>query len=87
MLPFLFRIREKYRQQFRVGGAEVEGGHLGGGVPAERLVLKRGGFGAGRGLTVDERQVDRAVGIGVGDSRANARVDDLKGDLLATFAR
>ena len=50
-------------------------------------MLERGGLGAGRGLAVDERQVDRAVGIGVGDRRADVRVDDLKGDLLATFAR
>ena len=49
-------------------------------------MLERGGFRAGRGLTVDKRQVDRAVGVGVRDRRADTRVDDLKGDLLATFA-
>ena len=49
-------------------------------------MFKCGGLGAGRGLTVDERQVDRAVGVGVGDRRADARVDDFKGDLLAALA-
>ena len=49
-------------------------------------MLERGGLGAGRGLAVDERQVDRAVGVGVGDRRADMRVDDLEGDLLAAFA-
>ena len=50
-----FRVREQHWQQLGVGGAEVEGGHLGGGVPTEGLVLKRGGLGARRGLAVNER--------------------------------
>ena len=49
-------------------------------------MLKRGGLGAGRGLAVDERQVDRAVGVGVGNGCTDTRVDDLKGDLLAALA-
>ena len=50
-------------------------------------MLKRGGLGAGRGLAVDERQVDRPVGVGVRDRRSDARVDDLERDLLAALAR
>ena len=50
-------------------------------------MLKRGGLGAGRGLAVDERQVDRPVGVGVRDRRSDARVDDLECDLLAALAR
>ena len=46
-----------------------------------------GGLGARRGLAIDERQVDRAVGVGVGDRRADARVDNLKGDFFAALAR
>ena len=49
-------------------------------------MLKRGGLGVGRGLAVDERQVDRAVRVGVSDRRADTRVNDLKGNLLAAFA-
>ena len=36
-LSFIASALEHHRQQFRVGGAEVEIGHLGGGVPAEGL--------------------------------------------------
>ena len=50
-------------------------------------MLKRGGLRTGRGLAVDERQVDRAVRVGMGNGCADARVDDLKRDLLAAFAR
>ena len=49
-------------------------------------MLKRGGLGAGRGLAVDERQVDRAVGVGVGNGCTDTRVDDLERDLLAALA-
>ena len=79
-------LLEHHRQQLRVGGAEVEGGHLGGGVPAECFVLKRGWLGARRGLAVNERQMDRAVGVGMSDRRADARIHDLNRDLLAAFA-
>ena len=48
-------------------------------------MLKRGGLGVGRGLAVDERQVDRAVGVGMGNGCADVRVNDLKRDLLAAF--
>lgn len=81
-----FQVRKYDRQQLRVGGAEVEGRHLGGGVPAEGLVLERDGLRAGRRLAVDERQVDRAVGVGVGDRRAEAGIDNLERDLLAALA-
>ena len=50
-------------------------------------MLERGGLRAGRGLAVDERQVDRAVRVGVRDRRADARVHNLKRDLLAALAR
>ena len=80
-------MREYHRQQLRVGGAEVEGGHLGGGVPAEGLVLKCGGLGTGRGLAIDERQMDRTVGVSMGDRRADAGIHDLECDLLAALAR
>ena len=79
-------MREYHRQQFRVGGAEVEGGHLGGGVPAEGFVLERGWLGAWRGLAVDKRQMDRAVGVGMRNRRAYAGIHNLKRDLLAAFA-
>ena len=49
-------------------------------------MLERGGLGAGRGLAVDERQVDRTVGVGVRDRRADARVHDFERDLFATLA-
>ena len=44
------------------------------------------GFGGGSGFAVDERQVDRAVGIGMGNRRADLRVDDRKRDLLHALA-
>ena len=48
-------------------------------------MLERGRFSAGHGLAVDKRQVYRAVGVGVGNRRADSGVHDLKRDLLATF--
>ena len=50
------------------------------------FVFERCGFGAWCGFTVDKRQMDRAVGVGVSDRRADARIHDLKRDLLAAFA-
>ena len=50
-------------------------------------MLERGGLRAGRGLAVDERQVDRAVGVGMGNGCPDARVDDFESDLFAAFAR
>ena len=79
--------REKDRQQLRVRRTEVERAHLVRRVPSECLVLERCRLRAGRGLAVDERQVDRPVGVGVRDRRSDARVDDLERDLLAALAR
>ena len=50
-------------------------------------MLERGWLGARRGLAVNERQMDRPVGVGVRDRRSDARVDDLECDLLAALAR
>lgn len=49
-------------------------------------MFERFGFGVCGGFAVDERHVDRAVGIGVGDRRADLRVDDRKRDLLHALA-
>ena len=46
-------------------------------------MLEHGGLGTGYGLAVDKRQVDRAVGVGVGNRRADSGVHNLKRDLLA----
>ena len=80
-----FRFRKHHRQQLRVGGTEIKCGHLDGSVPAEGFVLERGGLRVGCGLAVDKCQVDRAVGVGVGNRRADSGVHDLKRDLLAAF--
>ena len=49
-------------------------------------MLERGGRRAGGGLAIDERQVDRAVGVGVGNGCADARVHDFERDLFAALA-
>lgn len=49
-------------------------------------MLERGGLCAGHGLAVDERQMDRAVGVGVRNRRVDAGIHNLKRDLLAAFA-
>ena len=48
-------------------------------------MLERGGLRAGRGFAVDERQVYRAIGVGVRNRRADSGVHDFKRDLLAAF--
>lgn len=77
---------EHHRQQFDVCQTEIEFERVGDGEPAEGVVFERLGFGGGGGFAVDERQMDRAVGIGVGDRRADLRVDDRKRDLLHALA-
>ena len=82
----MFTLLKHYRQQFDVCRAEIEFERISGGEPAEGGVFERLGLGGGGGFAVDERQVDRAVGIGVGNRRAYLRIDDRKRDLLHALA-
>ena len=48
-------------------------------------MFKRGGLGAGCGFAIDERQMDRAVRVGVSDRSAYAGIHNLKRNLLAAL--
>ena len=77
---------EDERQHRAVRRAEVKPPGLLGREPAEFGMFERRRLGALGRFAVQEREVDRPVGIGMGDGGPRPQIDDGEGNLLAAFA-